>query len=302
MAAMGQFRLSGFRGFRGEAAPPELDDFAWHGSYLDDKNTPTWESLIIKMGHYGERLLDKSRVLEYELPVANTLPGRPYGIIQDAHFFLEGLAKWRLRKSGDNPPNHPIVFVGHSLGGIFVKLVVIEAELIHNATNDLAAVYGPYNYQAIRDANIRESIAGLIVLGTPHQESPGFSCTDVLKAAADGLWGHNKRDVRLMRYLEGSSHLWRELTETFKTVSRWQIHSYFETKGSGNDDSKAVELASVIIGVENETILRMPETHKEILSFNAWYQLARSVDAILKGKTTTRLASLRRSRHKVTGL
>ncbi|KAI1460975.1 hypothetical protein F4805DRAFT_351509 [Annulohypoxylon moriforme] len=131
---------------------------------------------------------------------------------QKADTFLRTLSEYR-RKTKKTPP---IVFIGHSFGGILVKYAIQKA------------------YDDSNLGDISSNIAGMIFLGTPHQGSSVSWFGEIL-VRLTALSGSDATLLKLMRYhsqalLELKRNFSGVLTRMMNEKQLDTIYSFFETK------------------------------------------------------------------------
>ena len=96
----------------------------------------------------------------------------------------------------------PIIFVGHSLGGVLIKSALVRA-----------SIASPYNGE--QSQAIKTFVNGIIFLGTPHQGSQQISWGKILYNIVSIV----SKGEKLPRWLERES-AWLELQlELFKSIA-----------------------------------------------------------------------------------
>ncbi|KAI1444322.1 Alpha/Beta hydrolase protein [Annulohypoxylon stygium] len=126
-------------------------------------------------------------------------------ISQKALKFVRSLSQFRK----ETDKTHPIVFVGHSFGGILVKHV------LHCDTS-------------FKDIN--DNIAGIIFLGTPHQGSSISRFGEIL-ARLTSFSGSNTSLLSLLSYYSQPLYDLRDrFSTTLQSRKSIPIYSFYETK------------------------------------------------------------------------
>ncbi|KAG7046926.1 hypothetical protein JMJ77_0015143 [Colletotrichum scovillei] len=140
-----------------------------------------------------------------------------------------------LRGIQDSKHPHPIVFIGHSLGGLVIK----EVSSIQSTTEEgihqlLTALLYPFVQTIVRmkeetheaHASILDSISGFIFFGVPHQGLAIESLVPLVK---------NQPNRSLLESLNRNSALLQRLDKEFNNVinaRRPSIVSFYETEKS----------------------------------------------------------------------
>ncbi|KAL8709982.1 MAG: hypothetical protein Q9225_007374 [Loekoesia sp. 1 TL-2023] len=119
----------------------------------------------------------------------------------------------RLREK-DEERRRPVVFVGHSLGGLVIKRAIIRAhELLRSGTDpERGAIY--------------EQTAGVIFLGTPHRGSSHVPYANLVANIVGTVKHVNKK---IIKDLEQGSATLESLCESFSSVSqRFHVMCFYE--------------------------------------------------------------------------
>ncbi|KAH0613051.1 uncharacterized protein H6S33_009431 [Morchella sextelata] len=132
------------------------------------------------------------------------------GIKDHANTLLDRLG--RNRKVTENSKTRPIIFVGHSLGGLVIKQALI------NATNN----YEEYGV-------IKEATRGLVFFGTPHRGGNGASLGQVAANIITAVSGADRNDI--LRSLSSDSILTKNSNDDFRHQSeRYRVLTFYETR------------------------------------------------------------------------
>ncbi|KAK3371064.1 Alpha/Beta hydrolase protein [Lasiosphaeria ovina] len=150
---------------------------------------------------------------------------------------------------GDNP-DRPIIFVGHSLGGIVIKDALCKA----NAAG-----------ASLRDTKIFNSTYGIIFLGTPHRGS-GYARLGWAGAAITHFWrGMNIKLVQTLRH--DSDILDRVNTDFLRRSHHFKICSFAEELPVMAFFPPIVSVGSAFIGLPFEIQETIWASHRDICRF-----------------------------------
>ncbi|TQV96722.1 Ankyrin repeat-containing domain-containing protein [Cordyceps javanica] len=159
-----------------------------------------------------EDKLQNARILTYgyDSVVANFFgPQNQQNITRHGNNLMVALQQERKEE-----PDRPLIFVAHSLGGILVKIALLDSK------NSLQPKFVP----------IVESTKGIVFLGTPHSGSHlaswGLLATNLAKLA---LQGPNQK---VLRALVPNNELLERISKQFCQLldqSDFSVHSFYET-------------------------------------------------------------------------
>ncbi|KAK3984467.1 hypothetical protein QBC44DRAFT_388270, partial [Cladorrhinum sp. PSN332] len=147
---------------------------------------------------------------------------------------------WSLRGS---TPNRPIIWVGHSLGGLVIKDAIILA-------NDHDKNDGFREFSEIFTSTI-----GVIFLGTPHRGSGLESLGQVVAKIAKAAW--KQPNSELLRTLSTDSHVLEKQRDQFDRVSKdleivcfaeqlpWLTFGLIVDKTSAHPDGRDIRKPSI---------------------------------------------------------
>lgn len=231
-----------------------------------ERPSPSWVRQGIR------READKARILLYEHPGVED--GMTLSTLADA--LLQDLQ--HLRELEDR--ERPVVFIGHSVGGMVVKLALVKAGRDARYENILRECYGVAFFGEFTNLTLID-IANC-TLGTPHQGSsyfsmPSLACSiqSLLQLSAP-LPSSVTDDLRV-----GNSFL-IHIDEDFKAVSNdLQVWTFYETidsrlSGGSTNSSDArdvyftaplTSIKSAILGMRQERIFPLQSDHANIASF-----------------------------------
>lgn len=176
-------------------------------------------------------------------------------ILKHAENFLLDLAGERAEEDGIEP-DRPIIFVGHSLGGLVIKQALITArehENIQNANDDYA--------------NILKNTVGIIFLGTPHKGSDQAKWDGIATNLAKVLRkDHN--DTIIDALSRGSSTL-ENLQSSFTGISDRFSYSTFTEEREYPNIGKIVDDESAVLYLPKETRNSLPANHLGMSRFGS---------------------------------
>lgn len=155
--------------------------FGREKSESDADNTLFWPSEILALHHSDIRILTYG--YDSNMTMGPMTPTSKNGIFQHAHSLLRALDRIR----GDCP-KRPIIFFAHSLGGLVIKQVLVEAR---KQISDVSLV------------DIYNSTYATIFFGTPHRGSEIATWGLLLSNIANALTIDTKNAI--LRDLDPSS-------------------------------------------------------------------------------------------------
>ncbi|KAL8371676.1 hypothetical protein RB595_001465 [Gaeumannomyces hyphopodioides] len=190
---------------------PNLDVVAVHGLNGECFRTWTHEEPT------GEKTMWLNDLLPHKLPrtrvmtfgynasvVGNTSVA---GIRDNARSLLISL---RDKRDGDGTYNRPIVFVGHSLGGIIIK------QALRIARNEP------------RLAIVADSTKGIVFFGTPHRGTDVANWGELLAKVKSASYGTRPR-TKFLKLLRSNSNDLMDLSEDFRPIAQnYALVSFIE--------------------------------------------------------------------------
>ena len=176
-------------------------------------------------------------------------------ILKHAENFLLDLAGERAEEDGIEP-DRPIIFVGHSLGGLVIKQALITArehEYAQNENDDYA--------------NILRNTVGIIFLGTPHKGSDQAKWDGIATNLAKVLRkDHN--DTIIGALSRGSSTL-ENLQSSFAGISDRFSYSTFTEEREYPNIGKIVDDDSATLYLTKEYRASLPANHLGMSRFGS---------------------------------
>lgn len=210
-----------------------------------DRPAPSWVRQGIR------READRARILLYEHPPAEE--GATLSSLADA--LLEELERLRTRED----QNRPVIFVGHSVGGVIVKMVLVKAS------------------KNTKYEGIFRQCYGVAFFGTPHQGSSYFAMPSLASSIQTLLQLSSPLPASVTDELRVGNSLLLRLDDDFKCISHdfriWTLYETIDSRlsGSGSGDvyftAPLTSIKSAILGMRQETILPLQSDHANIASF-----------------------------------
>ncbi|KAF5668108.1 hypothetical protein FHETE_5374 [Fusarium heterosporum] len=212
------------------------------GSGTDDRTAPSW----IRQGIRREA--DRARILLYTHPSeAMTLNKLSDALLNE----LDGLRKREKQ-------TRPVIFVGHSIGGIIVKMVLTKA----SRNSSFEGIY--------------RQCYGVAFFGTPHQGSSYFAMPSLANGIQNLLQLSAPLPTTVTDDLRVGNTLLLQLDDDFKSISHdfriWTLYETIDSRLSANSGdvyftAPLTSIKSAILGMRQETILPLQSDHANIASF-----------------------------------
>lgn len=200
---------------------------------------------------------------------------------------IKGLAESLLgnlvnKRQEDYETNRPLIFVGHSLGGLIIKkALVLASQAVNTEADDAHLIYN--------------STKGLMFFGTPHAGSATNNTKRVWVLQKIAKAAFTEVPPRLEAALEMHSDELADLADDFRKTSLWIrrgviIYTYFETRTTAKLGEVVVDELSARVGYDKETAGPIQADHENIVKFadeddgdyeNVWNKMK-----ILKRKAT----------------
>ncbi|UPK96833.1 hypothetical protein LCI18_007768 [Fusarium solani-melongenae] len=168
-----------------------------------------------------------------------------------------------VERQEDEEQERPIIFMGHSLGGLVIKqAILLASKELHNQDSDKRLIY--------------TSTRGLFFFGTPHLGSRAGEATRVAVLKAIAKVAFVKVPPKLDSALKSHPDELDDLTDDFKRTSLWLdqkliIYSYYESFGDGalgDIVSWVVDQASALTGYDKENSQPVQRGHQEMVKFS----------------------------------
>ncbi|PNY28985.1 Uncharacterized protein TCAP_01099 [Tolypocladium capitatum] len=218
-----------------------------------ERPSPSWVRQGIR------READRARILLYEHPEA--VEGTTLSSLADA--LLEELQALRVAEGQERP----LVFIGHSIGGLVVKMALTKASRVAGYDNIVRECYG------------------VAFFGTPHQGSSYLAMPSLAPSIQSLMQLSSPLPASITGDLRVGNSLLLHVDEDFKSVSNdVRVWTFYETidsrlSGGGNGGPAAPEsrdvyftapltsIKSAILGMRLERIFPMQSDHANIASF-----------------------------------
>jgi len=224
----------------------QVDLVAVHG--LDGDAKQTWthhKTNALWLQDFLPQDVQNIRVMSFGYNASAAFGNTTATIIDHAKDLLTCLVD---KREEEDEITRPIIFVGHSLGGIVIKQALFQAKI-------------EPQYQAISEATV-----GIIFLGTPHRGSEKAAYGKVLAEVATKVM-HNPSPA-LVNALQANSEALMRLTTDFRfQLPKYRICSFYEMKPMGMFSSLIVEKHSALLDIPGEDQIPVDANHKEICKF-----------------------------------
>ncbi|KUJ10387.1 uncharacterized protein LY89DRAFT_689653 [Mollisia scopiformis] len=230
-----------------QSLEPEIDIIAVHGLNPRDKSDDALQSWI-RNDHLWLRdslpkAIPASRIMLYKYDSSQVFNADRSPFIAEATAFLGSL--WVKRREC---PSRPLLLIGHSLGGILIKQAIVNAHM-------------DTKYE-----DLRNSIFGLVFMGTPHYGSTSQSKTMFSEACAKIIRTLNTSVADgVLRAIEENSTFsdilqdhWRSKLESYRFISCYGT----------NDNVVPYEYARQSLSDSRETVIKRTSDHVGICRFD----------------------------------
>ncbi|KAK3616853.1 hypothetical protein LTR56_024852 [Elasticomyces elasticus] len=183
------------------------------------------------------------------------------------------LADMKDMRESDEQKTRPIIFVGHSLGGLVIKQALCIAFEYNNSQGRRR-----FNH---RQAMIGTCCAGVIFIGTPHRGADLAAWSTTATRLAKAI-GHAANDD-IVASLKAGSPVLESLQHSFAGIQgHFNIHTFLEAQGI-RGIGKVVEDHDARLDLENEQVGWIPADHKAMCKFSDKKELGyRKVSAAIK--------------------
>ncbi|RYP12932.1 hypothetical protein DL765_007102 [Monosporascus sp. GIB2] len=240
----------------GDLSKVTLDIIAVHGlngHYMDSWTTkPTWGKKTIWLRDLLPEMFPQARIMTFEYNASAIASASPHGIADNARALVQTLKNQRE----DNARGRPIVFIGHSLGGL-----VIKKALHISSTAKVDINPGEEGIKAIS-----ECTKGIVFFGTPHRGSDDAEWADIIGGIASATLMSPRS--RLVKALKPNSADLMKLAESFRPLARnYAIASFYEEHVLRPARHVIVDKESVILGLPHEETMMIGGTHTSMCKF-----------------------------------
>ncbi|EFY94038.2 hypothetical protein MAA_10501 [Metarhizium robertsii ARSEF 23] len=244
---------------------------AVHGLNGDPKNTWTNDKThAFWLKDFLPRDVPNARVMTFGYNADAAFSNSTSDIIDHAKSLLSSLVDEREEK---DEMLRPIVFVGHSLGGIVIKQALFQARIEQ------------------RYSSISKSTIGIIFLGTPHRGSEKAAYGKLLATLAATVM--NRPPPRLLNALQTNSSELMRLTTDFRfQLPRYEVFSFYETKPVGKLSTLVVEKHSALLEIDGEEQIPVNLNHLDMCKFTdrddeVYKKLFKRIRRLIKEENTS---------------
>jgi pimeloyl-ACP methyl ester carboxylesterase len=210
------------------------------------------------------READRARILLYRHPSA--VEGVRLSTLADA--LLDELDKLRKQEN----QKRPVVFVGHSIGGIIVKMMLTKA----SRNTSFEGIYRQCYGAAFFGKFIHPDSTCANDIGTPHQGSSYFAMPSLANGIKTLLQLSAPLPTSITDDLRMGNTLLLQLDDDFKSIAHdfriWTLYETIDSRLSANSGdvyftAPLTSIKSAILGMRQETILPLQSDHANIASF-----------------------------------
>ncbi|KAK0647013.1 Alpha/Beta hydrolase protein [Cercophora newfieldiana] len=235
-----------------DSGKPALDIVAIHGlnghwqkSWTNRRDTSElWLRDLLPEKFPGARIMS----FEYDARAVGAISSA--GVREHADNLIKLL---RNEREDNEDKNRPIVFIGHSLGGIIIKQALKKA-------SDEGKKNGPGQADALDIAN---STKGLIFFGTPHRGSNEAEWAEVISGVVSTTMNRPKSE--LLETLRSNSDELMNISEDFAPLApRYAIASFYEANVHPVLGRVVVEKASAVMGLPHEETMMLGGDHSSM--------------------------------------
>ncbi|KAI1127149.1 Alpha/Beta hydrolase protein [Nemania abortiva] len=245
----------------------EPDPSGQPGSKPLERTSPTMDIVAVHglNGHYMDTWTDKSRHGSGTMWLRDLLPEELHGCRvmtyqYDASVTSMSVGRVRdaagnllrlLNDSREDPiyANVPIVFVGHSLGGIVIKQAVV------------------FSQDKTKLKYVANDIKGMVFFGTPHRGSDAANWASLAKRIGRVVVPGSKRG--LLEMLKTHSEGLYNVNEDFRPLStNYAIVSFYEEYAYRIWGKVVVDKDSAVMGLPHEEEMMLSGTHTSMCRFS----------------------------------
>jgi len=250
-------RRSGFTVVYGDEKST-VDVILVHGLNGHPASTWTHRSTMFYWPWELRKHLPEARVMVYGYD-ADISPQFATNLIR-----IKGLAETFLsslvnKRQEDNEANRPLIFVGHSLGGLVIKkTLILASQAVITEADDAHLVY--------------KSTKGLMFFGTPNAGSAAGRAHRVQILQKIAKVAFTEVPPKLESALESHSDELLDLADDFRktslfTLKQLNIYTYVETRTTAKLGALVVDEFSAVVGYDKEVKGSIQANHENMARF-----------------------------------
>ncbi|KXX73725.1 Protein SERAC1 [Madurella mycetomatis] len=214
--------------------------------------------------------LPHARIMTFQYDAKIMGNENPYGVVDNAEKLLRD-----VRDHREEDPRRPIVFIGHSLGGIIIKSAISTANTARE--NELY--------------DIATATKGIVFFGTPHRGADSAKWLGSIANVVSAL--SNQRSSKFIPILETHSEELLEISQDFRGwAPQYALASFYEQEPYPTLKTVVVDKMSAIMGLAHEDILMLGGTHTSMCKFSQgdprFDSVWRYIDRAAKGPPSLR--------------
>jgi len=160
-------------------------------------------------------------------------------------------------------PTRPLIFVAHSLGGMLVKVLLLQTGPQPRRDPYLSSRGPDY-------LPIYQSTRGIIFLGTPHRAEHWMGLMIDLAKLALQIPNEMVREIQ-QHWTGGYRDFLEHIAQRFPQMlnnGSFHIHSFYETKGMTDKQREVLPRNFATVGASCETAIGINANHLEICKFS----------------------------------
>ncbi|PVH92190.1 hypothetical protein DM02DRAFT_576133 [Periconia macrospinosa] len=228
------------------AEAPQADIVAVHGLNGDAKATWTHKKTgACWLKDFLPHDVENTRVMTFGYDATAAFGDTTADIEDHARDLLISLVDEREE---DDEAQRPIIFIGHSLGGLVIKRALITAR------------------NEPKYSSVSESTIGILFFGTPHRGSENAKIPSTLASIASALT--NRPSPNLLNALQAKSKELQKLCNDFRhQLPNYQVCSFYEMKPMKPLKKLIVDKFSALLNEKNEEQIPVYANHEEMCKF-----------------------------------
>ncbi|KAK0708684.1 Alpha/Beta hydrolase protein [Lasiosphaeris hirsuta] len=229
-----------------------VDIVAVHGLNGHYMNSWTAKSKTGKTTMWLKDLLPEklpgAHIMTFEYDATAAAGASPHGVRENAVKLIRAL---RDKREDNKDQRRPIVFVGHSLGGIVIK------QALRASTNDKS-------HADVKE--ISECTKGIVFFGTPHRGSDDAKWATLITGIISTTIGRPPSEF--LQTLQTNSEGLMKISEDFRPIAKnYAIASFYEEHVHRVLGHLIVEKTSAVMGLPHEETMMLGGTHSSMCKF-----------------------------------